>query len=42
MQRGSQGAVIPLRAAGPGQSHAGGPVKFDFYIDCLIIYSFFT
>ena len=27
----SEGAVIPLLAVGPGQSHAGGPGKFDFY-----------
>ena len=31
MQFGSGGAVIPLTAAGPGQSHAEGPGKFDFY-----------
>ena len=34
-------------AAGPRQSHAGGPGKFDFYYSkgralWLIIYSFFT
>ena len=28
MQLGSGGAVIPLPAAGPEQSHAGGPEKF--------------
>ena len=31
MQLGSEGAKIPLPAAGPGQSHAGRPGKFDFY-----------
>ena len=31
MQLGSGVAVIPLPAAGPEQSHAGGPEKFDFY-----------
>ena len=47
MQLGSEGAVIPLPAAGPGQSHAGGPEKFEFFcskghiIYWLIIYSFF-
>ena len=45
MQLVSGGTVIPLPAAGPGQSHAGVPGKFDFtaqkVIDWLIIYSFF-
>ena len=31
MQLGSGGAVIPLSAVGPGQTHAGVPGKFDFY-----------
>ena len=31
MQLGSERAIIPLPAAGPGQSHAGGPGKFNFY-----------
>ena len=31
MQLVSGGTVIPLPAAGPGQSHAGVPGKFDFY-----------
>ena len=31
MQLASAVAVIPLPTAGPGQSHAGGPRKFDFY-----------
>ena len=31
MQLGSGGAVIPLPTAGPGQGHAGGPEKIDFY-----------
>ena len=31
MQLGSGGAVIPLPAASPGQAHAGGPRKFNFY-----------
>ena len=31
MQLGSEGAVIPLPAAGPEQSNAGGPQKFNFY-----------
>ena len=30
MQLGSGGAVIPLPAAGPGKSSAGGSGKFDF------------
>ena len=30
MQLGSEGAVIPLSAASPGQAHDGGPGKFDF------------
>ena len=30
MQLESEGAKVPLTAAGPGQSHAGGPGKFDF------------
>ena len=34
MQLGSEEAKISLPAAGPVQSHAGGPGKFDFY--CLI------
>ena len=34
MQLGSEGAVIPLPAAGPGQSHTGGPGKFDFRENC--------
>ena len=25
------GAVVPLPTAGPGQSHTGGPGKFEFY-----------
>ena len=33
MKLGSGGAVIPLPAVGPGQTHGGGPGKFDFY--CL-------
>ena len=33
MQLESEGAKVPLIAAGPGQSHAGGPGKFDF--NCL-------
>ena len=31
MQLGSGGPVIPLPAVCPGQSHAGGPGKFNFY-----------
>ena len=31
MQLGSEGDKIPLPTAGPGQNHAGGPRKFDFY-----------
>ena len=31
MQLGSVRAVIPLPAAGPGQSHPEGPGKFNFY-----------
>ena len=31
MQLASGGAVILLPAAGPGESHTGGPGKFDFY-----------
>ena len=31
MPFGSGGALIPLTAAGLGQSHAEGPGKFDFY-----------
>ena len=31
MQLGSGGAVVLLPAAGPGNSPAGGPGKFDFY-----------
>ena len=31
MQLGSEGAKIFLPEAGPGQSHAGGPGKLDFY-----------
>ena len=31
MQLGSDEAKIPLPAAGPGQSHAGGPGKCDCY-----------
>ena len=31
MQLVSGGTVIPLPAAGPGQSHAGVPGKLDFY-----------
>ena len=31
MQLGSWRAVIPLPAASPGQAHAEGPGKFDFY-----------
>ena len=43
MQLGSGGPVIPLPAACPGQSHAGGPGKFNSklnskVIDWLIIY----
>ena len=30
MQLGSGGAVILLPSEVPGQSHAGGPGKFDF------------
>ena len=30
MQLESEGAKVPLTTAGPGQSHAGGPEKFDF------------
>ena len=30
MQLCSEGAKVPFPAAGPGQSHAGGPGKFDF------------
>ena len=45
MQPGSEGAIIPLPAAVPGQSHAGRPGKMNFYcskaIDWSIIYSFF-
>ena len=47
MQLGSEGAIIPLPAVGlqvgSGQSHAGGPGKFNFYCskatDWHIIYS---
>ena len=45
MQVGPEGDNVPLRAAGPGQNHAGGPAKFDFdrskghrLAYCLIIY----
>ena len=31
MRQGSGGTVIPLPAASPEQSPAGGPGKFDFY-----------
>ena len=31
VQLGSEGAVIPLPAAGPEQSDAGGPQKFNFH-----------
>ena len=31
MQLGSGEASIPLPTVRPGQSHAGGPKKFDFY-----------
>ena len=30
MQLESEGAKVPLTAAGPAQSHAGGLGKFDF------------
>ena len=33
MQLESERAKVPLTAAGLGQSHAGGPGKFDF--NCL-------
>ena len=46
MQLRSGVAVIPLPAAGSGQSHAAGPGKFDFYCSrghrLRIIYPFFT
>ena len=46
MQLESEGSKVPLTAAGPGQSHAGGPGKFDLTaqkaIDWLIIYTYFT
>ena len=43
MQLGSGGALIPLPAAGPGQSHAGGPGKCDFYCPkgCRLAYYLF-
>ena len=46
MHLGSEGAVIPLPTAGPGQSHAGGDQKNSTFaaqraVDWLIIYSFF-
>ena len=31
MHLGPGEALIPLPAVGPGQSHAEGPGKFDFY-----------
>ena len=34
MQLRSGGAVIPLPVAGPGQSHTGGPGKFNFSENC--------
>ena len=44
MQLESKEAKIPLPAADPGQSHAGGPGKFGFYclkgnrLACLFIF----
>ena len=44
MQLGSGGAVIPLPAAGPGKSSAGGSGKFDFTCskDRWLAYCLFT
>ena len=41
MQLGSGRAVIPLSAADPGQSHAWGPGKFDFFCSKGILFIHF-
>ena len=41
MHLGSEGAVIPLSAAGPGHSHAREPEKFDFYCSKVLRLAYF-